>query len=118
MHRLWITFLTGSMAASALVACASPPTMTLDATTVTRGHDVIVRFDKPIAGKAADLYWITLVPVSAPDLTATNRIIVDHGSTTIRVPATAPGSFEVRLHDRYPEKEYRLIARTPVNVVD
>ena len=118
MQRLWISLLTGTLAASALVGCTKSPTMSLDSTTVTKGHDVVVHFDTPIAGKAADLYWITLLPIEAPDPTATNRIVVDHGSTSVRLPATATGNFEVRLHNRYPAEDYRLIARTPVTIVN
>ena len=92
--------------------------MSLDSTTVNRGQDVVVHFDKPLAGKAADLYWIALVPIESPDPTATNRVVVDHGSTSIRLPSIARGNFEVRLHDGYPERQYRLIARTPVSIVD
>jgi hypothetical protein len=117
LHRTSIAFLALA-AGVAASACAAPPAMSLDSTTVARGHDVVVHFDKPIAGKASDLYWITLVPVEAPEPTALNRVVVDHGSTMVRLPATTPGSFEVRLHDRYPEKEYRLIARTPVSIVN
>lgn len=112
-----LIFLFGLTAVASVAACDKQPTMSVGAATATVGEDISIAFDTPIEGKAANLYWITLQPVDAPDSSATGRIIVEHGQTLARVRARESGTFEVRLHDRYPQKEDHLVARAPVRIV-
>jgi hypothetical protein len=117
MQSKLILMLSGLTAGAALAACDSAPTMSIVSSTVPVGEDIVVTFDPAIEGRAANLYWITLQPVDAPDSSSSGRIVVEHGLTRARVRATEPGTFEVRLHDRYPQKEDHLVARAPVRVL-
>jgi hypothetical protein len=92
--------------------------MSVASPTVTAGEEIVVRFDRPIGGKASNVYWMTLIPVGAPDDSTKGRFVVDHGKTIVNIPTGAPGSFEVRLHDEYPSEEHHLVGRVAVRVVD
>jgi hypothetical protein len=105
------------MASAALAACDRAPTMSIVSSTVPAGEDVVVTFNPAVEGKAANLYWITLQSVDAPDSSSSGRIVVEHGQLRARVRAKEPGTFEIRLHDRYPQKEDHLVARAPVRVI-
>ena len=119
MRSTWSWVLAGCLVASpAIVACDQSLAMSLESSTVTVGGDIVVRFDRPITGKASNLHWMTLLPVAAPDDSITGRFVVDHGKTIVSIPTVRSGSFEVRLHDGYPSQEHHLVARVPVRVVD
>ena len=109
--------LTGLAACAALAACDDAPTMTVSPSTSAVGEDVVVSFSAPIRGKAANLYWVALQAVDSPDSRGAGRILVEHGQTSARIRATESGSMEVRLHDRYPQKESHVVARAPVQVL-
>jgi hypothetical protein len=109
--------LSGLTAGVMLAGCDTAPTMSVASTTAAVGEDIAVSFNTPIKGKASNLHWITLQAVDTPDARSTGRVVVEHGQTTVRVRATEPGSFEVRLHDRYPQEESHLVARAPVRVL-
>jgi hypothetical protein len=109
--------LTSLAAGAALTACDKAPTMSLSPATSSVGEDIIVSFNEPIRGKAANLYWIALQAVDSPDSRGDGRVMVEHGQTSARIRATEPGSMEVRLHDRYPQVENHLVARAPVRVL-
>lgn len=100
-----------------LSACDAPPTMRVATPTVTAGENVVIRFDQPIGGQAANQYWITLLPADAQESDATGRRFVYHGDTSARLIAPQTGTFQVRLHDRYTEKEHHLVATADVQVV-
>jgi hypothetical protein len=104
-------------AAAALTACDDAPTMSLSPSTSSVGDDIVVSFNVPIRGKAANLYWIALQAVDSPDSREDGRVMVEHGQTSARIRATESGSMEVRLHDRYPQEENHLVARAPVHVL-
>jgi hypothetical protein len=104
-------------AGAALTACDNAPTMSLSPSTSSVGEDIVVSFNVPIRGKAANLYWIALQAVDSPDSRGAGRVIVEHGQTRARVRATESGSMEVRLHDRYPQEESHIVARAPVRVL-
>jgi hypothetical protein len=118
MQSKMILLLSGLAASAALAACDSaPPTMSIVSSTVPAGEDIVVTFNPAVQGRASNLYWITLQPVDAPDSSSSGRVVVEHGQMRARVRAKEPGTFEVRLHDRYPQKEDHLIARAPVRVI-
>jgi len=112
-----LIFILSGLIGTAFAACDSAPTMSVAATTASVGEDIIVSFSTPIKGKASNLHWIALQSVDTPDSRATGRIVVEHGQTSVRVRATEAGSFEVRLHDRYPQEDTHLVARAPVRVL-
>ncbi|MEO8876806.1 MAG: hypothetical protein ABI461_14530 [Polyangiaceae bacterium] len=105
------------VAAAGLTACDATPTMTARTPTVTAGSNVIVGFDNPLGGPAANQYWITILPATAPESDATGRRFVYHGDTSAQILAPAAGTYEIRLHDQFPKKEHHLIAKTSVLVV-
>jgi hypothetical protein len=118
MQSKVILLLSGLTASAVLAACDSaPPTMSIVSSTVPAGEDIVVTFNPAVQGKASNLYWITLQPVDAPDSASSGRMVVEHGQMRARVRSNEPGTFEVRLHDRYPQKEDHLIARAPVRVI-
>jgi len=116
MRSKLILILSG-LAAGALAACDTAPTMSVASSTAAVGEDIVVSFKTPIKGKASNLHWIALQSVDSPDSRSTGRVVVEHGQTTARVRATDSGSLEVRLHDRYPQEESHLVARAPVRVL-
>lgn len=130
-------------AAYLLLACETPPTMSVTSTphasaadppteaparargcgprdrpfaAVLTGEDIVVTFDTPLGGKALNQYWIALAPSHVPDSDTTGRRMLDRGTTSVRLRAFAPGDYEVRLYGEYPEKEDHLVARAPVTV--
>ena len=118
MHSKVILLLSGLTAGAALAACDNaPPTMSIVSSSVPAGEDIVVTFKPEVRGKASNLYWITLQPVDAPDSASSGRMVVEHGQMRARVRAKEPGTFEIRLHDRYPQKEDHLVARAPVRVL-
>jgi len=112
-----ILILSGLTAGAALAGCDTAPTMSVALSTAVVGEDIVVSFNSPIKGKASNLHWITLQSVDAPDTLSTGRMVVEHGQTSARVRATESGTLEVRLHDRYPQKDTHLVARAPVRVL-
>lgn len=138
--RIWFILGVGGV----LLGCDSPPTMTVASTphastiepesttapvrsrgcgpadrafpTVLTGAEILVTFDKPLSGRAINQYWIALVPEYAPESDTSGRTFLDRGTTTVRLRASAPGDYEVRLHGEYPKNEHHLLARTPVKV--
>ena len=113
-----LRFITiGLAAGAALAACDDAPTMSVSPSISAVGEDIVVSFNEPIQGKAANLYWIALQSVDSPDTRGAGRILVEHGQMTARIRATESGTMEVRLHDRYPQKESHIIARAPVRVL-
>lgn len=100
-----------------LPACDAAPVMHTRTPQVMVGENVVVGFDAPLGGQAANQYWITIVPADAPESDATGRRFVYHGDTWAQIPALREGAFEIRLHDQFPKKEHHLIAKSSVQVV-
>jgi hypothetical protein len=112
-----LSLILGGLAAGALLAaCNTVPTMSLSSATAAVGDDIIVSFDRPIEGRASNLYWLALQSVDMPETRSVGRIMVEHGQTTARVRATEAGSLEIRLHNRYPQEESHLVGRAPVRI--
>jgi hypothetical protein len=105
-----------AMAVVALLACESPPKMRVEGTTFATGSDVIVTFDEPLIGRAMNQYWVALQPADAAPSDTTGRVVLDRNDRSVRLRASAPGNFEVRLHGDYPREEHHLLARIPVKV--
>ena len=105
------------VAVMTLSACEAPPTMRVASPEVVAGSDVVIQFATPLAGQAANQYWITMLPTGTVESDVTGRRFVYHGDTSARLPAPQVGSYQVRLHDQFPQKEHQLIATTAVQVV-
>lgn len=99
-----------------LAACSRRPPIHLESAEVLTGEDVVVTVDRDLDGRAFDRYWVTLQPANASEADVTGRVLVERGQHTIRLKATAPGDYEVRLHDLYPKREHHLVARVPVRI--
>ncbi len=100
-----------------LVGCARPsPEMSVAATEVATGEDVVVTFDRPHTGKATNQYWIALQRADAPESETTGRVVLERHETVVHLPARSPGRYEVRLHGQFPKKEHHLLRRIPVVV--
>lgn len=100
----------------ALTACRSAPQLHADRTQVLTGEDIVVTIDGSLEGRAFDQYWIALQPAEAPVTDVSGRIVLERREHEVRFHTTAPGAYEVRLHDRYPKVEHHLVARLPILV--
>jgi len=99
-----------------LAACEPPPKMHIEREAVTTGEDVVVAFESALRGRATNQYWVALQPATAPLDDTTGRIVLSRSDRVVRLRATTPGDFEVRLHGAYPKAEHHLLARIPVKV--
>jgi hypothetical protein len=107
----------GMLALAGLVACERPPPeMSVVATEVGAGEDVVVAFDRPHTGRATNQYWIALQRADAPASETTGRVVLERHETNVRLPAHSPGEYEVRLHGQFPRKEHHLLQRIPIVV--
>lgn len=105
-----------ALAALALVACHRRAPIHVESADVRTGDDVVVTIDRDLDGRASDRYWLTLQSAEAPESDVSGRVLVERGERIVRLHASAPGTYEVRLHDRYPAAEHHLVARVPVRV--
>jgi hypothetical protein len=99
-----------------LLACDSPPRMRANAAVFTTGADVVVTFDDPLQGRAANQFWVALQPADAPASSTTGRIVLDRSDRLVRLRTVAPGDFEVRLHGGYPKMEHHILTRIPIKI--
>ena len=101
-----------------LVACQGRPSMTLASAAETPPAETVdVRFSSPIQGRAADQYWLVIAPSDAPDSYAETRVFVERMATSARVAApSTPGTYEVRLHGKWPAKPHHVVERLPLVV--
>lgn len=99
-----------------LAACETAPKVHVEREAVTTGEDVVVAFDSALRGRATNQYWVALQPAAAPVDDTTGRVVLQRSDRVVRLRATTPGEFEVRLHGAYPEVEHHLLARIPVKV--
>jgi hypothetical protein len=96
-------------------ACGDPaPRMHVVRARVHVGERVVVHLEE--SPRRHGELWLTLVPPSAPASFVGERIVVDDGATQVTVPTAAPGTFEVRLHDAFPERSHHVVARAAIEV--
>lgn len=111
-----LSLLFAVAASGALVACEAPPKM--HGPTMARvGDDVVVTFEAPLQARASSLYWVALQPADSPTSSTEGRLILESGERRKVLRAATPGNYEIRLHERYPKSDHRLIARTPVTIL-
>lgn len=108
--------LFGFGAMMALAGCRVVPQLHAEKTQVFTGEDVVVTIDGSLEGRAYDHYWIALQPADAPESDVTGRVVLERREHDVRLHTSAPGAYEVRLHDRYPKVEHHLVARLPIRV--
>ena len=82
------------------------------------GSPVVVHLEDAISAPRSGALWLTLAPADAPDSFVGDRIVVDAASTHAILKASAPGRYEVRLHDDWPRKPHHLVARSSIEVVE
>jgi hypothetical protein len=87
----WIFCLAGAMT---LPACDPPPRMRVNAAVLTTGADVVVTFDAPLEGGAANQYWVALQPADAPAPSTVGRIVLERRVRSVRLRTVAPGTFK------------------------
>ena len=94
----------------------SAPRMHVVRATVHAGERVVVHVEGPTSPRRHGDLWLTLVPKEAPESFVGERVVVESGATHVTVPTAAPGAFEVRLHDGYPQRTHHVVARVRVEV--
>jgi hypothetical protein len=112
---LLVTSLTLGVAG---IACGSDgPRMRVATSHVRAGESIVVRFDAPpVAPRGRGDVWLTLVPATASDDFAGERVVVEEGAVEATVPAGDEGTFELRLVDESPRRLSRVVSRAPVAV--
>lgn len=84
---------------------------------VPLGSPVVVHLEDALSAPRSGALWLTLAPSGAPESFVGERMVVDASSTHAKLATGAPGRFEVRLHDRWPNEPHHLVARVPIEVV-
>lgn len=77
---------------------------------------VYVAVRTPEESDALDQYWIAVAPVGAPEDAENHVRHLQRGSSATRVSNLEPGSYEVRLHGRWPREPHHVVDRRVVVV--
>lgn len=99
-----------------LGACRTAPSVHVEKSDVRTGEDVVVIIDGDLNGRTFDRTWIAFQPADASDSDVSGRVLLRRDEHRVRFRTSAPGAYEVRVHDRYPKSEQHLVARIPVRV--
>lgn len=93
-----------------------PPAFTLRWSTAKAGDPIEVLYAEPVIAPEGQQYWITIIPAGAHDGEYGEWHYVEQGATNDKLPTTTAGTFEIRLHDLYPEHETKVLQRKIVKV--
>jgi len=90
---------------------------TLDQDTIAEGEAPVVTFSQPLAPKEGERYWMAVVDAEAGASEIGERQFLDVGaeSVELKVPE-GPGTYQVRLHDGYPAREYHSVFQRMLTV--
>lgn len=80
------------------------------------GDTVTLRFDRPLAGRSGEKFWVALVRAGAADREWGTWRYVDAGATSTALSLTQAGAFELRLHDGYPRLSHHVVLRRRIDV--
>ncbi|MDH5718899.1 MAG: hypothetical protein OEZ22_14830 [Spirochaetia bacterium] len=115
--KLSLAIAMALLAVSAILA-KSDITFTLSKDTIETGARVKVLFNKPLPLVEDEQYWITIAPAETPDSWWGEWQYVKAGATQVKLKSVwKAGKYEVRLHARYPIKQFHVIYRLPIKVV-
>lgn len=102
----------------ALMSCSERPRMRVEPNPVVAETAVWARFDRPIAGRAVDQYWIVIAPVGAPASYRGDRLFVARNAEGAQLVAPkVSGEYEVRLHGDWPKRDYHVVQTAPLSVL-
>jgi hypothetical protein len=102
----------------AVAACSERPEMKVEPAPVRAGAVVWARFDRPIAGRAADQYWIVIAPSGAPADYQDGRLHIARSAEGVQIEAPArAGHYEVGLHGDWPKREHHVVRTVPLVVL-
>lgn len=96
---------------------AQQPGFKMSGVTFLTGESIGLEYDAPLIAPEGQQYWVTVVAKGVPDSQYGAWHYVAPGAKTDSVKAPAPGDYEIRLHDFYPQFSYRVIARQQIAVV-
>jgi uncharacterized protein YfaS (alpha-2-macroglobulin family) len=97
-------------------SASDPVSFTLAKSVISPGQKPKVTFNMPLP-KEGEKYWITVIDKNAADSEWGQWRYVDAGVSELELDAVPEaGEYEVRLHDRYSELSYHVIARQPLTV--
>lgn len=102
--------------AAAPVAAGDKPSFTVDSTSVAAGSEVTVTFSAPMNAPAGQQYWITIAPQGSADSEWGTWEYVKPGASKVLLTPKTAGSFEIRLHDLYPQNSSGVLHRTALTV--
>lgn len=107
---------TTSAAATPPAATSAAPQLTLARTTFKVGEEIAVTFQQPVVAPTGQQYWLTLVAADAADTEYGTWHYIAPNAVTDKLVAEHAGSFEVRLHDLYPQNKTKVLQRARVVV--
>ncbi len=85
---------------------------TIVQSTVRVGEAPSVKFDRPLAPRKGERYWLTLVKAGAPDRAWGKWHYLEAGASQSKVKVPdVPGEHEIRLHDGYPRLKFHVVCR-------
>ncbi len=115
MTGLALATLTATVAVSS--AWADKEFFKLDKAELAKGKEFDIKFAEAQASKSGDQEWITICPEKAPDSEyGTWKYVDDKATKATLMAPSAPGKFEVRLHQHYPAKSFNVVQRVKVDV--
>ena len=105
---------------AALAESSDPQTrerFSLADSSVAPGAKIAIIFPGPMIAQANEKYWVTVVAATAADSAydAWDWVAPKARGATLVAPST-PGSYQVRLHSRYPTKTSNVVFRAPLTV--
>ncbi|MCC7111555.1 MAG: hypothetical protein IT382_19835 [Deltaproteobacteria bacterium] len=98
------------------VAVPAAPQLTLARTKFKVGEEIAVTFAQPVVAPTGQQYWLTLVAADAADSEYGSWHYVAANAVTDKLVAERAGTFEVRLHDLYPQNKAKVLQRVRVVV--
>lgn len=82
------------------------------------GETIEIRFSAPMTALPGEKYWITIVPLGAPDSAYGDYTYLDPDTTKAQVKAPdKPGLYDLRLHGNYPTKTTNLLQTVHLQVM-
>lgn len=97
-------------------AASAAPQLTLARTKFKVGEEIAVTFAQPVVAPTGQQYWLTLVAADAADSEYGSWHYIAANAATDKLVAERAGTFEVRLHDLYPQNKAKVLQRVRVVV--
>ena len=115
MTALGLATMTATVAISS--AYADKEFFKLEKVTLEKGKEFEIKFLEARSSKSGDQEWITIIGEKEPDSGyGTWKYVDDKATKAVLMAPSAPGKYEVRLHQHYPAKSYNVVQRVKVEV--